>query len=68
MVANDDDLNPVINVWDLRNPNYPVATFPNIHRAGILSLSWCLSDPALVVSAGKDQRTVVTNFKTGEIQ
>jgi hypothetical protein len=25
-----------------------------------------MSDPSLVVSAGKDNRTVVTNFKTGE--
>lgn len=67
LVANDDDLNPVINLWDLRNPNYPVATYANIHTAGILSLSWCLSDPTLVVSSAKDQRTIVTNIKTGEI-
>lgn len=31
LVANDDDENPVVNIWDLRNPNYPVATFNNIH-------------------------------------
>jgi protein transport protein SEC31 len=68
LVANDDDSNPVINIWDLRNPNYPVATFSNVHQAGILSLSWSLSDPSLVVSSGHDQRTVVTNFKTGEVQ
>lgn len=29
-------------------------------------MSWCPSDPALVVSSGSDQRTVVTNFNTGE--
>jgi len=66
VVANDDDKNPTINIWDLRNPHYPVATFSDIHYSGILSLSWCLSDPSLVVSSGKDNRTVVTNFKTGE--
>jgi len=57
----------VINIWDLRNPNYPVATFSNVHQAGILSLSWSLSDPSLVVSSGLDGRTVVTNFKNGEV-
>jgi len=66
VVANDDDKNPSINIWDLRNPDYPVATFNDIHYSGILSFSWCLSDPSLVVSSGKDSRTVVTNFKTGE--
>lgn len=66
VVANDDDKNPSINIWDLRNPDYPWATFSDIHYGGILSFSWCLSDPSLVVSSGKDNRTVVTNFKTGE--
>jgi len=66
VVANDDDKNPSINIWDLRNPDYPVATFNDIHYSGILSFNWCLSDPSLVVSSGKDNRTVVTNFKTGE--
>jgi hypothetical protein len=30
-------------------------------------VSWCLLDPNLVVSSAKDERTLVTNFKTGEI-
>ena len=66
VVANDDDTNPSFNIWDLRNPNYPVAEFKNIHSRGILSVSWCLEDPSLVVSSAKDERCVVTNFKTGE--
>lgn len=66
VVANDDDFNPSFNIWDLRNPAYPVATFQNMHQKGILSVSWCLADPSLVVSSGKDSRAVVTNFKTGE--
>ena len=66
VVANDDDTNPSFNIWDLRNPNYPVAEFKNIHTKGILSVSWCLEDPSLVVSSAKDERAVVTNFKTGE--
>ena len=67
VVANDDDRNPSFNIWDLRNPQYPVATFQNLHQSGILSVSWCLKDPNLVISSAKDARTIVTNFKTGEI-
>ena len=59
VVANDDDMNPSFNIWDLRNPNYPVAEFKNIHTKGILSVSWCLEDPSLVVSSAKDERAVV---------
>lgn len=66
LVANDDDQNPTLNIWDLRNPDYPVATFADIHYNGILSASWSLSDSSLVVSSAKDYRTVVANFKTGE--
>ena len=54
IVANDDDRNPSINIWDLRNPQYPVATYADIHRQGILSFSWNLEDPSLLISSGKD--------------
>ena len=66
MVANDDDLNPMLNIWDLRYPDYPAASFSNIHYNGILSVSWNLTDPNLIISSGKDSRTVVINSKTGE--
>jgi len=65
-MANDDDQNPSFYIWDLRNPDYPVATFSDIHYNGILSASWCLTDSNMVVSSAKDFRTVVVNFKTGE--
>lgn len=66
VVASDDDRNPSFNIWDLRNPQYPVATFQNLHQQGILGINWCLPDPNLVASSAKDQRTIVTNFKTGQ--
>lgn len=65
VVANDED--SMFNIWDLRKTAYPVATFKNIHTAGILSVSWCPSDSNLVLSSAKDNRTVVSNFKTGEV-
>ena len=67
VVANDDDANPSFNIWDLRNPQYPVTTFQNLHQSGILSVAWCPQDSNLVVSSSRDERTIVTNFKTGEI-
>ena len=51
----------------MRKTDYPVATFQNIHQSGITSISWSLADPNLVVSTGRDERTVVTNFKTREM-
>ena len=66
LVANDDDQNPSFNVWDLRNPQYQVATFADLHYNGILSVAWSASDPALLVSSAKDYRTIIANSKTGE--
>ena len=59
LVANDDDQNPSLNIWDLRNPDYPVATFSDIHYNGILSASWCLTDPSLVVSSSREVKRLV---------
>ena len=67
VVSNDDDQNPSFNVWDLRKTDYPVSTFQNIHYSGITSISWCLADPNLVASTGRDDRTVITNFKSREM-
>jgi len=67
LVANDDDQNPSLNIWDLRYPDYPVATYQNLHYNGILSLSWSLSDPSLLVSSGKDYRTILSNAQNGEL-
>lgn len=50
----------------MRKPDFPVAKFPDIHYNGILSVSWSLNDPSLVVSSAQDFKTIVTNFKTGE--
>lgn len=66
LVANDDDQNPSFNIWDLRNPQYPVATYSDLHYNGILSLSWSSTDPSLLVSSAKDYRTLIANSKTGE--
>jgi len=59
------ETDPVILVWDLRNANAPERVLTG-HQGGVLSLSWCPQDPDLLLSCGKDNRTLVWNPQTGE--
>ena len=36
------------------------------HEGGVLSLSWCLQDSDLLLSCGKDNRTICWNSQTGD--
>lgn len=65
LIATPDDNTPVITLWDLRNSNAPEKTLQG-HEQGILSLSWCQQDPDLLLSCGKDNRTLIWNPQTGE--
>lgn len=65
LTATPDDNAPVILLWDLRNSNAPERTLQG-HEQGVLSLSWCEQDSDLLLSCGKDNRTLVWNPQTGE--
>ncbi|KAI6780403.1 uncharacterized protein J7T54_007252 [Emericellopsis cladophorae] len=65
ITATPDDNQPVILLWDLRNSNAPERTLQG-HEQGVLSLSWCFQDADLLMSSGKDNRTLVWNPQTGE--
>ncbi|KUI67538.1 Protein transport protein SEC31 [Cytospora mali] len=65
LTATPDDNTPLILLWDLRNSNAPERTLQG-HDQGVLSLSWCEQDSDLLISSGKDNRTVVWNPQTGE--
>lgn len=65
MTATHDDLAPVILLWNLRNSNAPERTLQG-HDQGVLSLSWCQQDDELLLSCGKDNRTLIWNPQTGE--
>lgn len=65
LTATPDDSSPVILLWDLRNSNAPERTLQG-HDQGILSLSWCEQDSDLLLSCGKDNRTLVWNPQSGE--
>ena len=58
MSASEDDHNPVVQLWDLRNANSPVKELSG-HTKGILDLDWCSRDASLLLSSGKDNRTLV---------
>lgn len=66
LTATPDDATPVILLWDLRNSNAPERTLQG-HEQGVLSLSWCQQDSDLLLSCGKDNRTLCWNPQTGEL-
>ena len=64
--ATDDDINPLLRVWDLRsNTSTPLAELRG-HTKGVLSMSWCTQDTSLLVSCGKDNRTIVWDMQLGQ--
>ncbi|KAK6345561.1 hypothetical protein TWF718_007472 [Orbilia javanica] len=65
LTALPDDSNPVIMVWDLRNANAPEKILTG-HDQGVLSLDWCQFDPDILLSSGKDNRTICWNPNSGE--
>ncbi|KAK4981687.1 protein transport protein S31, partial [Elasticomyces elasticus] len=64
MTATSDDQEPLILMWDLRNSSTPEQTLSG-HELGILSLSWCPQDTQLLLSCGKDNRTICWNPRSG---
>jgi protein transport protein SEC31 len=60
ITASDNDNEPIILTWDLRNSSTPEKILKG-HKKGILSLDWCLNDPNLLLSSGKDDSTYLWN-------
>lgn len=65
LTATPDDLAPIIYLWDLRSSSAPERELQG-HQEGVLSLSWCQQDADLMLSCGKDNRTLCWNPQTGE--
>lgn len=51
--ASQSDTCPLIMTWSLRTPQEPELIMLG-HTKGVLSLDWCMQDPNLLISAGKD--------------
>ncbi|KAF2089807.1 hypothetical protein K490DRAFT_35057 [Saccharata proteae CBS 121410] len=65
MTAVPSDQDPLILMWDLRNSNQPAQVL-KAHDQGVLSLSWCSADSDLLLSCGKDNRTICWNPHSGQ--
>ncbi|CAE8705228.1 unnamed protein product [Polarella glacialis] len=64
MVCYDDDRQPSMQMWDLRNCQYPFKeTAP--HSKGVLGVAWNSMDPNLILSCGKDNRIICSSIATG---
>ncbi|KAK6439048.1 protein transport protein S31 [Oleoguttula sp. CCFEE 5521] len=63
--ATPNDQEPLIFLWSLRNSGAPERTLKG-HELGVLGLSWCVQDPELLLSCGKDNKTICWNPRTGE--
>ncbi|KAJ3056979.1 protein transport protein S31 [Rhizophlyctis rosea] len=66
VTASDDDHNPVLLIWDLRNASAPERTLSG-HQKGVLSVAWCSKDSDLLLSCAKDNSTLAWNPTTGEV-
>lgn len=66
VTATEDDMNPGIVLWDLRNSRAPETVLQG-HEQGVLGLSWCKQDENLLLSCGKDSRTLCWNPQSHEI-
>uniref|UniRef100_A0A0K3C9U4 Protein transport protein SEC31 n=1 Tax=Rhodotorula toruloides TaxID=5286 RepID=A0A0K3C9U4_RHOTO len=66
VTASEDDHAPNLLVWDLRNWKEPERVLRG-HDKGILSVSFCPSDSDLLLSSGKDGRTLTWSLSTSSI-
>ncbi|KAI8881530.1 hypothetical protein K501DRAFT_222721 [Backusella circina FSU 941] len=57
--------NGTITLWDLRHTQVPERTMSG-HTDAILDLSWCRQDSDLLLSCGKDGKTMIWNPNSGE--
>lgn len=64
VTASNDDSNPIISLWDLRHAHSPEKTLVG-HNKGVLDVSWCRQDSDLLISSGKDCKTLCWNPNTG---
>ncbi|KAK4520675.1 uncharacterized protein ATC70_006553 [Mucor velutinosus] len=66
VTASEDDSNPVVTLWDLRHAHSPEKTLAG-HSKGVLDVSWCRQDSDLLMSCGKDCKTLIWNPNSGEL-
>ena len=53
-----DDASPVLQVWDVRQKDYPIREIATGHTRGILDLQFSPDDENLLASVGKDHKII----------
>ncbi|KXZ53102.1 hypothetical protein GPECTOR_8g92 [Gonium pectorale] len=66
IVASDDDRSPTLQMWDLRNSVSPLKEFVG-HQKGVLGMAWSPHDSSLLLSSGKDNRTICWDVHSGDV-
>jgi len=66
LVSYDDDRQPTMQMWDLRNCTYPFKETSG-HSKGILGVAWNTIDPNLLLSCGKDNRVICWSNNQGNL-
>ena len=66
IVAFEDPNATSLNLWDLRTPDYPVATFTDIVSSGVSGISWSSLDHNLIQASSLDGTTVCFDYKNSQ--
>lgn len=67
MIAYNDDQNPCVQLWDMRNCSYPFREFQE-HSRGVTAAAFCDLDGGFMVSSGRDNRGVCWSLHSGSIE
>lgn len=65
VLASDDDRSPTLQFWELRQPKAPRLEYAG-HSRGVTDVAWCPHDPRVLLSAGKDDQTLLWDARSGD--
>ena len=65
ILASEHDASPTLQFWELRMGKAPKLEYVG-HGRGVTDVAWCPQEPHVLVSSGKDQRTIVWDAPSGD--
>lgn len=65
VLASEHDASPTLQFWELRMGKAPKLEYVG-HARGVTDVAWCAQEPHVLVSSGKDQRTIVWDAPSGD--
>ena len=67
MIAYNDDQNPCVQLWDMRNCSFPFREFQE-HSRGVTCASFCDLDSNFLVSSGRDNKSICWSLHSGGLE